>query len=334
MDFIIKKIKIMKPSFINDLSVPAVAAPMFLISGPKLVIECCKNGVVGTFPALNHRSTEGFEEWVIEIKEALAAFEKETGKKAAPFGVNLIVHPTNPRVQPDLEICMKHKVPLIITSLGAVSDLVNAVHSYGGLVYHDVIKKRHAEKAAEAGVDGLILVSAGAGGHAGTLNPMALINEIKQFFTKTILLSGCISTGNDIASALQMGADLAYMGTRFINVDESMADEEYKKMIMNSKVEDIVYTAAVSGVSANFLRPSLEAMGITEELWNQAKKIDFGSELDAAKAEAKAWKTIWSAGQGVTSIKNIQSTQVLIETLLEEFKEALTRQKDLYENYC
>lgn len=324
----------MKPSFINDLSVPAVAAPMFLISGPKLVIECCKNGVVGTFPALNHRSTEGFEEWVIEIKESLAAFEKETGKKAAPFGVNLIVHPTNPRVQPDLEICMKHKVPLIITSLGAVSDLVNSVHSYGGLVYHDVIKKRHAEKAAEAGVDGLILVSAGAGGHAGTLNPMALINEIKQFFTKTILLSGCISTGNDIASALQMGADLAYMGTRFINVDESMADEEYKKMIMNSKVEDIVYTAAVSGVSANFLRPSLEAMGITEELWNQAKKIDFGSELDAAKAEAKAWKTIWSAGQGVTSIKNIQSTQVLIETLLEEFKEALTRQKDLYENYC
>ena len=229
---------------------------------------------------------------------------------------------------------MKHKVPLIITSLGAVSDLVNAVHSYGGLVYHDVIKKRHAEKAAEAGVDGLILVSAGAGGHAGTLNPMALINEIKQFFTKTILLSGCISTGNDIASALQMGADLAYMGTRFINVDESMADEEYKKMIMNSKAEDIVYTAAVSGVSANFLRPSLEAMGITEELWNQAKKIDFGSELDAAKAEAKAWKTIWSAGHGVTSIKNIQSTQVLIETLLEEFKEALTRQKDLYENYC
>ena len=334
MDFIIKKIKIMKPSFINDLSVPAVAAPMFLISGPKLVIECCKNGVVGTFPALNHRSTEGFEELVIEIKEALAAFEKETGKKAAPFGVNLIVHPTNPRVQPDLEICMKHKVPLIITSLGAVSDLVNAVHSYGGLVYHDVIKKRHAEKAAEAGVDGLILVSAGAGGHAGTLNPMALINEIKQFFTKTILLSGCISTGNDIASALQMGADLAYMGTRFINVDESIADEEYKKMIMNSKAEDIVYTAAVSGVSANFLRPSLEAMGITEELWNQAKKIDFGSELDAAKAEAKAWKTIWSAGQGVTSIKNIQSTQVLIETLLEEFKEALTRQKDLYENYC
>jgi nitronate monooxygenase len=324
----------MKPSFIHDLSVPAVAAPMFLISGPKLVIECCKNGVVGTFPALNHRSTDGFEAWVIEIKESLAAFEKETGKKAAPFGVNLIVHPTNPRVQPDLEICIKHKVPLIITSLGAVPDLVNAVHSYGGLVYHDVIKKRHAEKAAEAGVDGLILVSAGAGGHAGTLNPMALINEIKQFYKKTILLSGCISNGNDIASAIQMGADLAYMGTRFINVDESMADEEYKEMIMNSKAEDIVYTAAVSGVNANFLRPSLEAMGITEELWSQTKKVDFGSELDAAKAEAKAWKTIWSAGQGVTSIKDVQSTQVLIEALVKEFKEALTRQKEEYEKYC
>ena len=324
----------MKPSFIHDLSVPAVAAPMFLISGPKLVIECCKNGVVGTFPALNHRSTDGFEAWVIEIKESLAAFEKETGKKAAPFGVNLIVHPTNPRVQLDLEICIKHKVPLIITSLGAVPDLVNAVHSYGGLVYHDVIKKRHAEKAAEAGVDGLILVSAGAGGHAGTLNPMALINEIKQFYKKTILLSGCISNGNDIASAIQMGADLAYMGTRFINVDESMADEEYKEMIMNSKAEDIVYTAAVSGVNANFLRPSLEAMGITEELWSQTKKVDFGSELDAAKAEAKAWKTIWSAGQGVTSIKDVQSTQVLIEALVKEFKEALTRQKEEYEKYC
>jgi nitronate monooxygenase len=324
----------MKPTFINDLSLPAVAAPMFLISGPKLVIECCKNGIVGTFPALNQRSTEGFEEWVVEIKVALAAFEKETGKKAAPFGVNLIVHPTNPRVQPDLEVCIKHQVPLIITSLGAVSDLVNAVHSYGGLVYHDVIKKRHAEKAAEAGVDGLILVAAGAGGHAGTLNPMALINEIKQFFNKAILLSGCISTGNDIASAIQMGADLAYMGTRFINVDESMAEQSYKEMIMSSKAEDIVYTAAVSGVNANFLRPSLEAMGITEELWSQTKKIDFGSELDAAKAEAQAWKTIWSAGQGVTSIRDIQPTSSLINSLIEEFKEALKRQKDQYDHYC
>jgi len=324
----------MHPPFLNRLSLPAVAAPMFLISGPQLVIECCKNGIVGTFPALNHRTTEGFEEWVIEIKEALVAFEKETGKKAAPFGVNLIVHPTNPRVQPDLEICIKHKVPLIITSLGAVSDLVNAVHSYGGLVYHDIIKKRHAEKAAEAGVDGLILVAAGAGGHAGALNPMALVNEIKAFFKKTILLSGCISTGQDIASALQMGANLAYMGTRFINVKESMADPKYQEMIINSKAEDIVYTASVSGVNANFLRPSLEAMGITEELWSQTKKIDFGSELDAAKAEAQAWKTIWSAGQGVTAIDDIRSTADLITDLKREFKVALESQQQNYKTYC
>lgn len=324
----------MKPNFINNLSIPAVAAPLFLISGPKLVIECCKNGVVGTFPALNHRTTEGFEQWVIEIKEALASFEKETGKKAAPFGVNLIVHPTNPRVQPDLEICMKHQVPLIITSLGAVSDLVDAVHSYGGLVYHDIIKRRHAEKAAEAGVDGLILVAAGAGGHAGILNPIALVNEIKQFFHKTILLSGCLSNGNDVASALQMGADLAYMGTRFINTAESLADDAYQEMIINSKAEDIVYTAAVSGVNASFLRPSLEAMGITEDLWSKSKKIDFGSELDAAKAEAKAWKTIWSAGQGVTSIQDVQPTKELIDQLIKEFKVALSLQKKNFDIYC
>jgi len=323
----------MKASFINELNLPVVAAPMFLISGPQLVIECCKKGIVGTFPALNQRTTEGFESWVIEIKDALSAFEKETGKKAAPFGVNLIVHPTNPRVMPDLEICIKHEVPLIITSLGAVSDLVNAVHAYGGLVFHDIIKRRHAEKAAEAGVDGLILVAAGAGGHGGTLNPMALINEIKTFFTKTILLSGCISTGNDIASALQMGADLAYMGTRFINVKESLADPGYQKMIIDSKAEDIVYTASVSGVHANFLKPSLEAMGITEEMWKQTKKIDFGSDLDSAQAEAKAWKTIWSAGQGVTSINNIESVGELVVRLQSEFKSAVEEQLEKYKKY-
>jgi len=313
--------------FKDKLQLPAVAAPMFLISGPRLVIECCKNGIVGTFPALNQRTTAGFEEWVIEIKNALDTFERETGKKAAPFGVNLIVHPTNPRVMADLEVCVKHQVPLIITSLGAVSDLVNAVHSYGGLVYHDIIKKRHAEKASEAGVDGLILVAAGAGGHAGTLNPLALINEIKQFFDKTLLLSGCISTGKDIASALQMGADLAYMGTRFINVKESLADSKYQEMIINSKAEDIIYTAAVSGVNANFLRPSLESMGITEALWSQTKKIDFEKALDTAKAEAQAWKTIWSAGQGVTAINDTPTVAGLVSQLQNEFKEALEAQR-------
>ena len=323
----------MKNSIFNSLQLPVVAAPMFLISGPQMVIECCKNGIVGTFPALNQRSSEGFEAWVVEIKTALAAFEEETGKKAAPFGVNLIVHPTNPRVREDLEICVKHQVPLIITSLGAVPDLVAAVHSYGGLVFHDIIKKRHAEKATEAGVDGLILVAAGAGGHAGTLHPLALINEIKSFFNKTILLSGCISTGNDIASALQMGADLAYMGTRFINVEESMADAAYKEMIINSKAEDIIYTAAVSGVNASFLRPSLEAMGITEAQWKQTKKIDLGHDLEAAQAEAKAWKTIWSAGQGVTSIHDIKPIAELIAQLKNEFISALQKQQTYLDKY-
>ena len=323
----------MKAAFIDQLSLPVVAAPMFLISGPQLVIECCKNGIVGTFPALNQRTTDGFESWVIEIKEALAAFEAETGKKVAPFGVNLIVHQSNPRVETDLAICVKHKVPLIITSLGAVSQLVDAVHSYGGLVFHDIIKKRHAEKAAEAGVDGLILVSAGAGGHAGVTNPMSLVAEVRSFYNKTILLSGCISNGRDVASALQMGADLAYMGTRFINVEESNADDGYRQMIIDSNANDIVYTAAVSGVSANFLRPSLEAMGITEEMWGNSKKIDFGSELDAAKAEAKAWKTIWSAGQGVTSISNVLPVKDLVQQMKQEFLASIEALQQLAKRY-
>ncbi len=322
-----------KPNFFSDLEIPAIAAPLFLISGPKLVIECCKNGIVGTFPALNQRTTAGFEQWVIQIKTELEEFEKETGKKAAPFGVNLIVHNTNPRVRADLKVCVKHKIPIIITSLGAVSQLVGAVHSYGGLVYHDVIKKRHAEKAAEAGVDGLVLVSAGAGGHGGTINPMSLIAEVKKFFKKTIILSGCISTGRDIASAMQMGADFAYMGTRFINTKESLADDGYKNMIIKSDANDIVYTAAVSGVNANFLKPSLEAMGISEEMWKTSKKIDFGKDLSAAEAEAKAWKTIWSAGQGVTSINDSLSVKDLINNLKKEFISSLENQKKLLENF-
>ena len=323
----------MKSNFINDLSIPVVAAPLFLISCPELVIECCRNGIVGTFPALNQRTSEGFEEWVIEIKDSLKKFEEETGKKAAPFGVNLIVHPTNIRVKADLDICVKHKVPIVITSLGAIADLVDVVHSYGGLVYHDIIKRRHAEKAAEVGVDGLILVAAGAGGHAGTLHPIPLINEIKKIFNKTILLSGCISNGNDIASAMQMGANLAYMGTRFINTKESAASEDYKKMIMESSAEDIVYTAAVSGVNANFIRASLESVGITEDRWKDTKKIDFGKELNPAEAEAKAWKTIWSAGQGVNIINNVPSVSEIVRQLKVEFIESIKKQKQLLEKY-
>ena len=208
----------------------------------------------------------------LKLKLPWPLLRRKPGRKLLLLVLILIVHHTNPRLEADLAICVKHKVPLIITSLGAVPELVEAVHSYGGLVFHDIIKKRHAEKAAQAGVDGLIVVAAGAGGHAGITNPMSLVAEVRSFFSKTILLSGCISNGRDVASALQMGADLAYMGTRFINVEESNADEAYRKMIIDSSASDIVYTAAVSGVSANFLRPSLEAMGITEDLWGKAVK--------------------------------------------------------------
>lgn len=313
-------------SFISDLQLPVVAAPMFLISGPRLVIECCKNGIVGTFPALNQRSSEGFEEWLIQIKKELADWEAATGKKAAPFGVNLIVHHTNPRLDADLALCVKHQVPLIITSLGAVNHVIDAVHSYNGLVFHDVIMRRHAEKAAAAGVDGLILVAAGAGGHAGTLNPMPFIQEIRSFFDKTILLSGCMSNGRDVASAMQMGADLAYLGTRFINVEESSADEAYQNMIIESGASDIVYTAAVSGVNANFLRKSLEVMGITEELWTKKAKVNFGENLSPEQAEAKAWKTIWSAGQGVTTIQDVLPVDELIYRMKKEFRTAIEEQ--------
>lgn len=317
-------------AFIPELSLPAIAAPLFIISGPELVIECCKNGIVGTFPALNQRTSEGFEEWLIHIKTELKKWEEETGKKAAPFGVNIVVHPTNPRVEADVKLCVKHQVPLVITSLGAVRMVVDAIHSYGGLVFHDVIKKRHAQKAAEAGVDGLILVAAGAGGHGGTINPMTLVAETKKFFDKTIILSGCISTGRDIASAMQMGADLAYMGTRFINTKESRAPEEYKDMIVESGASDVTYTAAISGVHANFLNKSLEAAGITDEQLNQNHKIDFGKELDT---EAKAWKTIWSAGQGSAMIDDKPSVNELVTDLKKGFKTAIEEQTKLLETF-
>jgi nitronate monooxygenase len=312
------------PRGLEGATLPVIAAPMFLVSGPELVIECCKNGVVGTFPALNERTSEGFEQWLITIKEALSEYEKTTGKKAAPFGVNLIVHPTNTRLQKDVEICVKHKVPLVITSLGAISILVDAIHSYGGLVYHDIVKKRHAEKAAEAGVDGLILVSAGAGGHAGTINPMALVKDVRKVFDKTIVVAGAISTGMDIASVLQMGADMAYMGTRFINTTESRAQEEYKEMIVNSTSDKIIHTAAVSGIPANFMEASLEAAGIKPEDYKKEGKLDPGLDMNS---EAKAWKTIWSAGHGVSAIDDVPSTEQLIDRLRAELVEAMETQQ-------
>jgi nitronate monooxygenase len=316
------------PDALKSAKLPVIAAPMFLVSGPELVIECCKNGVIGTFPALNERSSEGFEQWLITIKEALAAHEKETGEKPAPYGVNLIVHPTNTRLQQDVELCVKHQVPLVITSLGAISLLVDAIHSYGGLVFHDIVKKRHAEKAAEAGVDGLILVSAGAGGHAGTINPMALIKDVKKVFNKTIVVAGAISTGEDIAAVLQMGADMAYMGTRFINTTESRAQSEYKDMIVNATADKIIHTAAVSGIPANFMQPSLDAAGIKPEDYKKEGKLDPGLDMNS---EAKAWKTIWSAGHGVSAIDDIPSTAKLIARLKSELFSALEAQQKRFD---
>lgn len=301
-------------SFKGRLKLPLVSAPMFLVSGPELVIETCKAGVVGTFPALNQRDSNGFEAWLQEVSEAL-----EGDTEAAPYGVNLIVHKTNPRLQTDLELCVKYKVPLIITSLGAVSDVVDAIHSYGGIVFHDVINIRHAKKASAAGVDGLIAVCAGAGGHAGTLSPFALLAEIRKFYDKTVLLSGSLSKGSDILAAEVMGADLAYMGTRFINTQESRASDSYKKMIVDSSAADIVYTKEVSGVNANFLSPSLEQAGVDLANFTKTDDVDFGEELSE---DAKAWKDIWSAGQGVGSIDNVPTVFELIESLQDEYTAA------------
>jgi len=304
----------------DHLKLPIVAAPMFLVSGPALVTACCREGIVGTFPALNQRTAEGFEQWLDEIEADL------TGVDHPGFGVNLIVHKTNPRLQEDLDICVKHKVPLIITSLGAVPELVEAVHSYGGKVFHDVINIRHAKKAAAAGVDGLIAVAAGAGGHAGTINPFGLVSEIREFFDGTVLLSGCQSTGGDVAAAQAMGADYAYMGTRFICTQESQAQAEYKAMVEESNAADIVYTNKVSGVNANFLKQSIEAAGMVLETSDADKKpIDFGEELLAPEEGSKAWKDIWSAGQGVGAIDSSPSVAALVNELSEQYQQAYAR---------
>lgn len=296
----------------KGLKLPVIAAPMFLVSGPELVIASCKAGVIGTFPALNQRTTEGYSEWLDEIKAAL-------GPDDAQYGVNIIVHNTNPRVMADLEVTVRHKVPLVITSLGAVKDVVDAVHSYGGLVFHDVTTVRHAQKAAQAGVDGLILVCAGAGGHAGTWSPFALLNEVRQFFKGTILLSGCMSTGQDVATAMMLGADFAYLGTRFINTTESRAPDEYKDMIDEAHAADIVYTPAISGIPANFMSQSLIANGLDPKSLPDKTKVDLGKELDH---EVKAWKSVWSAGQGVGSIDDVPTTAELVARLKREFDEA------------
>lgn len=309
-----------------QLALPVIVSPMFLVSGTKLVIECCKNGFLGTFPSLNGRTEQDFENMLVEIITELEKFEKETGAKPAPFGVNIIVNKTNPRVMSDLQLCMKYKVPVVITSLGAVKEVVDAVHSYGGLIFHDVIKKRHAQKALEAGVDGLIAVSAGAGGHAGLANPFALVSEFRSFHKGALVLAGAINSGADIAAAECIGADFAYMGTHFIAAEESLAEADYKEILVESRIDDIIYTDAVSGVNANFLIKSIERAGVD---LSQKKEEDF-SKLNANNS--KAWKDIWSAGQGVTAIKQIRPAKAIIADLKKEYREALEKQAERLAN--
>jgi len=297
----------------NRLRLPLVAAPMFLISDTQLVLSCCKNGVVGSFPALNQRTSSGFSDWVDEIKASLTEDD-------APFAVNLIVFKDNPRVSSDLAICEEKRVPIVITSLGAVKEVVDTVHSYGGLVFHDVTTRRHAEKAAEAGVDGLIAVAAGAGGHAGTLSPFALIREIREFFDKTLLLSGSLGHGREILAAQVLGADLAYMGTRFIATEQSSADEAYKQMLLQTRAADIVYTPAVSGIPANFMQKSLENAGYDTERLKKGQPHKPAQDLGG---EAKSWKNIWSAGHGAGSISDIPSVAALIARLDSEYQAAM-----------
>lgn len=289
------------PSVLADrLRLPVVAAPLFLVSGPDLVIAACRSGVLGTFPALNQRSTEGLRSWLTQIDEALTPED-------SPYAVNLIVHHSNARLAADLEAVVEHRVPVVITSLGAVPDVVEAVHAYGGVVLHDVTTLRHAQKAAEAGVDGLILVSAGAGGHAGTLNPFALMASVRPWFGGIIALAGGITSGADVLAARAMGADLAYMGTRFIATQESLASPEYRQGVVDAGAADIVYTPEVSSIPANFLAASLAAA--------EEKERD----------EYTAWRDIWSAGHGVAGIHDVPSVAALVERLSAEYDAAAQR---------
>ena len=309
------------------LRLPVVAAPMFLVSNPQLVLACCNNGIVGSFPALNQRESSGFKDWLQEI-------EAGRSDTAAPYAVNLIVHGSNPRLQADLAICVEQRVPIVITSLGAVKEVMDAVHSYGGLVFHDVTTRRHAEKAAEAGVDGLIAVAAGAGGHAGTWSPFALIAEIRQFFDKTLLLAGCLNQGHEILAAQLLGADLAYLGTRLIATQENAASPAYKQMILDAKAADIIHTPAVSGVPASFMRQSLELAGYDLKQLQNKGEVNYGEKLKPMDEEAKAWKTVWSAGQGVGNIRDLPSVEQLITRLDNEYRAALTSSQQLQQRWA
>ena len=307
----------------SQLKIPVIGAPLFLVSGPELVIAQCKAGIVGSFPALNARPQYVLDEWIIRIKDELAqAKEADPEKRIAPFAVNQICHGSNDRLFGDMEICVKHEVPIIITSLRPPEEIVQATHSYGGMVFHDVINVRHAKKAAEQGVDGLILVCSGAGGHAGTLSPFALVREVKEWFDGAVILSGAISSGSAVASSLALGSDFAYIGTRFIATEEANADQGYKEMLIESAADDIVYSSLFTGVHGNYLKGSIEKAGLDPKNLPDADKstMNFGS---GGNTESKAWKDIWGSGQGTGSIKDAPSVAKLVDNLEAEFKEAI-----------
>jgi len=304
------------------LRLPVIGAPMFIVSTPRLVLAQCRAGIIGSFPALNARPAAQLDDWLAEISTELASHARANPRaKVAPFAVNQIVHSSNTRLEQDVALCVKHRVPIIITSLRPPAEVVAAVHGYGGLVFHDVINLRHAEKAAAQGVDGIIAVCAGAGGHAGTLSPFALVKQIREVYAGTIILSGAMSTGADVLAAQALGADLAYLGTRFIATEEGNASAEYKQMLVDSRGEDIVYTSLFSGVAGNYLRGSVARAGLDPDKLPEAdkSKMNFGTE---GGSEFKAWRDIWSAGQSVSGIHGVESVAALVDGLEWEYNTA------------
>lgn len=315
----------MPPALEGRLRLPLIGAPMFIVSNPALVIAQCTAGIVGSFPALNARPQELLDEWIREIKDALAEYSAaHPDEPVAPFAVNQIAHQSNDRLFADMETCVQHEVPIIITSLRPPAEIVQAVHGYGGLVFHDVINLRHARKAIEQGVDGIIAVCAGAGGHAGTSSPFALVKEIRREFDGAIILSGCMTSGGDVLAAQALGADLAYIGTRFIATEEANAQPAYKEMIVHSQSADIVYSSLFSGVHGSYLKGSVANAGLDPDNLPSGDKatMDFSKR---SKAEAKAWRDIWSAGQGVGNIDDVLSTRDLVLRMEQEYNESRNR---------
>ncbi|WP_313603804.1 nitronate monooxygenase family protein [Rhizobium sp.] len=315
----------MLPAVLKDrLRLPVVASPLFIISHPQLTLAQCKAGVVGAFPALNARPESQLDEWLAQITEELSAHDAANpDRPSAPFAVNQIVHTSNRRLEHDLMMCVKYKVPIVISSLGAVPEVNAAVHSYGGIVLHDIINNRHAKSAIRKGADGLIAVATGAGGHAGTLSPFALVQEIREWFDGPLLLAGAIATGGGILAAQAMGADMAYIGSPFIATDEARASDGYKQMIVDSNAADIVYSNYFTGIHGNYLKGSIAAMGLDPNALPEAdpSKMDF----DKATTGAKAWKEIWGAGQGVGAVKAVSSVAELVDRLEGEYMQARRR---------